>query len=125
MDTEPGKQLQWRHEQASENTRRRASARGNTSTTPTSASKTTNSHGWNTTRHGPVREEQVGQQQTTEEPRQGHGGGDAAFIAKPEILKILYTNIQSVFSKINELTVEAVDQNPDIILFYLFLFLFY
>ena len=28
----------------------------------------------------------------------------------------MYTNIQSVFSKINELTVYAVDQSPDIIL---------
>ena len=31
-------------------------------------------------------------------------------------MKIMYTNIQSVFSKINELTVYAVDQSPDIIL---------
>ena len=32
------------------------------------------------------------------------------------MLKILYTNIQSVFSKINEIVVNTVDQNPDIIL---------
>ena len=34
----------------------------------------------------------------------------------PEILKIFYTNIQSVFSKLNELIVYTVDHSPDIVL---------
>ncbi len=64
-------------------------------------------------RSGTTREEQAGEQQQQENAEPGGGGGTSD---PPEILKIMYTNIQSVFYKINELTVYAVDQSPDIIL---------
>ena len=71
-----------------------------------------------------AREKQVGQQQEEVEPREGRRGGGAAAAAqepeiltkKPEILKIMYSNIQSIQSKLYELNVQAVDLNPDIIL---------
>ena len=69
---------------------------------------------WRTAGRGPDGKNQACQQQEAEKLRKG--GGGAALNTKQEILKILYTNIQSVFSKINELAVQAVDQCPDIIL---------
>ena len=60
-------------------------------------------------------EGQAGQQQEEAELREGQRRGGAS-APEPEILTVLYTNIQSVFSKINELSVSAVDSSPDIIL---------
>ena len=62
---------------------------------------------------GEAREGQAGQQ---EEFQQGRGGGGGAPTKKPEILKIMYSNIQSIQSKLYELNVQAVELNPDIIL---------
>ena len=57
-------------------------------------------------RPGAGGEDQAGQQQQEEEEsRQVRQRGGGAPASEPEILKILYTNIQSVFSKINELLV--------------------
>ena len=58
--------------------------------------------------------DQAKQQQEREES--GRGGRSGAPVPEPEILKILYTNIQSITSKINELALNAADSNPDIIL---------
>ena len=58
--------------------------------------------------------DQAKQQQEREES--GRGGRSGAPVPEPEILKILFTNIQSITSKINELALNAADSNPDIIL---------
>ena len=62
-------------------------------------------------------EDQAGQQQKREEQRgDRRGGGGGATASEPEILRILYTNIQSIQSKINELEAHVADLDPDIIL---------
>ena len=48
--------------------------------------------------------------------RKRDGGRGAASIKEQEILKIFYTNVQSIQSKINELILYAADLDPDIIL---------
>ena len=60
-------------------------------------------------------EDQAGQQQKREEQRGDRRGGRAT-APEPEILRILYTNIQSIQSKINELEAHVADLDPDIIL---------
>ena len=112
MGSASGKHLQRRHGQAREPTSWLASGRGQASWSPTATETTYSEDRY----RGPGGEEQTEQQQEAEELRQRGRGGGAVQVAKPEILKILYTNIQSVFSKINELIVNAVDQCPDIIL---------
>ena len=63
-------------------------------------------------------EDQAGQQHKREEQRGDRrgGGGGGATAPEPEILRILYTNIQSIQSKINELEAHVADLDPDIIL---------
>ena len=61
-------------------------------------------------------EDQAGQQQKREEQRGDRRGGGRASAPEPEILRILYTNIQSIQSKINELEAHVADLDPKIIL---------
>ena len=61
-------------------------------------------------------EDQAGQQQKREEQQGARRGGGGATDPEPKILRILYTNIQSIESKINELEAHVADLDPDIIL---------
>ena len=61
-------------------------------------------------------EDQAGQQQKREEQQGARRGGGGATAPEPKILRILYTHIQSIQSKINELEAHVADLDPDIIL---------
>ena len=114
MGTNPGKHWRWRNGQASDAIWKLACGRGQSPGPRPPSAETANTERWRTAGRGPDGKNQACQQQEAEKLRKG--GGGAALNTKQEILKILYTNIQSVFSKINELAVQAVDQCPDIIL---------
>ena len=58
-------------------------------------------------------EGQAGQQ---EEDERGRGGGGRAGEQETKILKVCYTNTQSILGKINELTAYIVETVPDIVL---------
>jgi len=58
-------------------------------------------------------EGQAGQQ---EEDERGRGGGGRAGEQETKILKVCYTNAQSILGKINELTAYIVETVPDIVL---------
>ena len=55
---------------------------------------------------------ETGQQQETQERERGRGSGQQAAAA----VKILYSNVQSVFNKLNEPAAYAAEENPDFIL---------
>ena len=54
--------------------------------------------------------------ETEQQTEQKLGGGRGQGQQEAEVLKILYTNAQSILGKLNELSAQAVDTKPDFIL---------
>ena len=63
-------------------------------------------------RRGETAATEAGQQQETQERERGRGSRQQAAAT----VKILYSNVQSVFNKLNELAAYAAEENPDFIL---------
>ena len=61
----------------------------------------------------PINQEKEKQPEQKREQREHGGGGDASC---QKAMKILYTNIRGLQSKLNELKCQVIDLNPDVII---------
>ena len=121
--TRLGKLQHWRNRPASETTSQEASGRGQGAVYSEYQSHNRRhedapppSEATHCATVGVGGEDQASQQQKGEKQRQDWGGGGRATAPAPEILRILYTNIQSIQSKIYELEANVAVLDPDIIL---------